>query len=426
MATKNVNKGDVVAEYGVGSGWSGRGSLADLAAELQLQADAKHDVVVDPRALEIHVGPDRQPRLFAGDLAPAAYSEFIPANGLALTKNAIEQIGARVSPTIAGKTATSLYQQRPEEFAALFTSLMQKTRSETTRGGNRMMRCLGDTCRAWLSDQYLIMDHYDLVRFGLKSASEHNARVLEGSLTEDRMRLKLVSYDVWDAIETVRTGSDRASWYAGGLGSQAYLSKVAATSRGRLPGQLDGDPDIDPAAGPDTVWPVVTITNSETGQGGLNIRLGVLVAACYNLATVEVAVNQIHLGERLDTGIYSESTVRKSEAAIMGKVADAIAAAFTPDRFAALCAGLRDAAADPIENPASAVRNVVSAARLPDALADKCLEHFLGDYRATRWGLSQAVTRAAQDIDDPDAAEELISLGGTIATDAKKAAVLIG
>ena len=111
-------------------------------------------------------------------------------------------------------------------------------------------------CRAFLSDRYKVLDHYDLALTSLQAVQGQGGEVIEASLSERSMRLKFTSRSIFDAIEQ-RRHSGGGNWYAGGLGNTEHLRRVGARTEGDLPG------------GPDTVHPMVTVSNSETGHGGL-------------------------------------------------------------------------------------------------------------------------------------------------------------
>lgn len=388
------------SEYGVSGGWNGRGTLANLVAELDRQRSTKVDVVADSRTMRVEArsGGARDGALVIVPTAPQT-REFIPSEGVEISESALVQIGERVSPSIPAKFLKSLAADRPARAADLVSGLLFDT------GKRNLVRMLDGRVRAFLSDRYRTLEHYDLAFAGLEVARDLGAEVLEASLSEKTMRIKMVRRDLWDSIDATRSG-DKGGWYAGGLGSPEYLSKVGAKSGGNLPG------------GAGTIHPVVTLGNSETGHGGLFARLGILHAVCFNLATVETVVANVHLGERLDVGIFAGDTLTAEAKAIMLKARDSIRAAFDEAKFRAVVARIRQANEDVIEAPSTAVGNLVKNSELTDTARDSILAHFLGDYKATRYGLSQAVARYAQEVEDGDEAADVEGLAGVLVTDA--------
>ena len=71
----------------------------------------------------------------------------------------------------------------------------------------------------------------------------------------------------------------------------------------------------------------------------------------------------------------------------MAKARDAIAAAFNQEKFSRLVERCRAAQGDIIQSPKYAVDQIVKGNELTEAQADSILQHFLGDYDATRWGV---------------------------------------
>lgn len=373
-----------------------RGSLADMVAELDRRKATKMDFVADARTLKFVPDSGRRGtlRVIPTSLETA---EFLPCDGLPMLPQALDQAGQRCSPAIPVQFLRTLAESRAARAADLLTSLAHDT------AHRHMFRSLDGAVRAVLSDRYRVIDNETIAFSALDIAREVGAGVLECSLTDRHMRIKLVGWDVYEAIEGMRTSGDNG-WYAGGLGNQEYLGRVAARSGGDLPG------------GPETIHPVVTISNSETGHGGFNVRLGILRAACYNLATVETVASRVHLGEKLDTGVFSAETVEAETKSITLKARDAMLAAFNPAKFKEIAARISKAAGDeiPVAKAEDAVGAVVKDNSLTDEVRKGLLAHFLTAGQMHRYGLAQAVARSAQDTTDPDLADTLESVAGAL------------
>lgn len=384
------------AEYS-NSPWSGRGNLATLVKELERQKDATFDFVTDTRNMEVAVTESQAFLKSSGK--DRNLSEFIPERGLPISDKAIGQLGQRMSPGVPVKFLRELIAVRPLIAQELLTKLLHDTAS------TNLVRALDGNVRAFLSDAYQPLDHYSLAFAALEVAKEHGAEVIEATLSDAKMRIKFTTRGIWDAIDEVKQG-DRGNWYSGGLGNQEHLSKVAAKTGGPLPG------------GPGTVHPLVTIGNSETGQGTLFVRMGLVQAICNNLATVEQIMNQVHLGARLDPGIYSQSTMRLEAESVMAKATDNISTAFNEDRFRAIVA--RANAANRVEvEPTKAVDFAVAQQIVTQEQRDDLLAHFLGESAAglvgkTAYGFAQGLARFAQDVEDPDAAADIEDFAGQI------------
>lgn len=394
---QTTREGKTVGEY-----WSGRGSLSDLVAELERQKESKFDFVADCRSFgavgfPLDSGLRDRPSMVLKPKTPQV-SEFVHESGIELTESAFGQLCERSDPPIPVRYGRKLIAVNPSAAGNLA--------EETFCGqsSRRLFRCLDGQVRAILSDQYRIVDNFDLAFSALDTVQEAGGEVIEASLSDRSMRIKFTTRSIFDSIETVRESGPKSSWYAGGLGSQEYLRKVAASTRGDLPG------------GPGTVHPIVTLSNSETGHGGIRVRLGILQGICFNVATVEDVVKEIHLGGRLAAGLYSEETQSVDSRAIFLKARDAIRAAFDQDRFSSMVRKIKKSSATPIEAPSAAVGIVAERLDLDDEKKASILEHFLGEYVPTAFGLASAVTRVGQEIDDPERAEEFESFGGEIMT----------
>ena len=70
--------------------------------------------------------------------------------------------------------------------------------------------------------------------------------------------------------------------------------------------------------------------------------------------------------------------------------------------------------AEKIQAPSSAVDNLIANTVLPQEARASILQYFLGDCDATRFGLSLAVSRYRQDLEDADKAADVEELAGRI------------
>ncbi len=384
-----TNNDKTLGEFAVNHAWSGRGSLGDLVAELDRQKKSRFDFVADTRGLSVKVNEDRVPVLHSNGIETA---EFIPKAGLPIGSEAIAQLGDRMSPAVPRKFLRNLIEDRPQIAEGLLSSLLE------VDGGMNLVRCLDDKVRAFLSDRYQPVDNYELAFTALEVAREKGGEVVECSLSEKNMRIKLTNRSVFDKLDDVRTNS--TGWYAGGIGNQKYLSRVAANTTGDLPG------------GPGTVHPLITIGNSETGHGSSHARLGILKAICFNLATVETVVQQVHLGGRLEPGIFSQETIRKDAEVVLCKARDAISTAFSVERFAHIISLCKVAQETPVQRT-KVIDFVVGEGIINQDQRDSLLLYFAAESE-TAYGFAQAAARLAQDIEDSDGAADLEAFAGKV------------
>jgi hypothetical protein len=379
------------AEYAQNKNWSGRGTLENLVQELNRQKESRVDFVTDTRSLmvkESNGGIRLEPK-------DTKAGEWLGSAGLPFIDQALEQFGSKCEPNVPSKFLFEMAAQRPGILADTLDALLRATPNR------RFVRCLDGKVRAFLSDRYRVLDNYDIAFAALDAVRAAGGEVMEAALSDSHMRIKFTSRQVWDKVNVTRTG-EKGNWYSGGLGNQEYLSKVAARRGDDLPG------------GPGTVHPLVTISNSETGHGGFNVRIGILQAICFNLATVEDVVGKVHLGERLSVGIFSEQTLNQESKAIYMKARDAVGAAFNKETFKKIVAMANLAQSETVTMPQAAVENVAKIASLSDVSRDALLGYFIKDYDVTRYGLAQATARLAQDEKSGDRASDLESLAGKI------------
>lgn len=392
------------AEYSR-DGWGGRGSLTRLVGELERQKATKIDFVADVRslgstledsALKLDAPKDESIPTIKMIPKTAQVREFIDRDGIEFSDSAFSQLLQKSEPAIPIRYGRKLLAGN----GVACSNLLEETFFGSAN--RRLFRCLDGRVRAVLSGSYRFVDHYDLAFTALEVVQERGGEVIEATLDERRMRLKFTSRAIFDVLEATRTGSDKSSWYAGGIGSKEHLRKVGANAGDELPG------------GPGTVHPSVVLSNSETGHGGVSVRLGILHGICFNLATVETIVSDIHLGGKLEAGVFTDETRAADSKAIFLKARDAIKTAFEPERFSKLIAKLRKSADIAIDAPSSVVGLVAERLDLDQAKRDSIMSFFVRDYAPNALGLASAITRASQDEDHPEVAEDWEAFAGEI------------
>ena len=354
-------------------------NLEQLVARLQQLQDSKVDFVADARALGV-IAENKTVRIVPQSPQVA---EWLPADGFPLTQHAIAQLYTRLTPPVPTGYGKLLLDQNPEAASMLISN---------TRPASRwFVRSIDGYCRAVLSDKYLAIDHIDLATSALDSVKQANGRVLYCALDDSRMKISITTKEVFDVLHDAE--SNRGS---GGH---------------RIP-QLDYRDEGD--GQPGKVNPLVTITNSETGEGGLTIRFGLLVVRCVNGVIIETALDKIHVGSRMDN-TYSSLEQRKHQALTLHYgMRDAIRAGIHPNTFGRMVAKANKATQTVIEAPAAAATNVLTFAGLfSDSRLDQLMDHFRA-YSRTSWGLSQATSRLAQDMDSVADVDALESAAGAL------------
>lgn len=384
---------ETVSEFN--DSWKGRGTLAQLVTELERQRDSRIDFVADVRHLKVEVWNNSGIRIVP---TTAQAFEWMPDGPMQMAKSAYHQLADRCNPSIPTRFFDALITDRPNRLADLVNGLHADDPKK------RLVRCLDNNVRAWLSNSYRVLDNMDIAFTCLDEARKKDAQVFEADLSDKRMRIKFTTQAVWDKIDIVQRSGPQGSWFAGAIGNKELMGKtiLGAKIRDELPG------------GSGTIHPVVTVLNSETGHGGFHVRIGILMGICFNVATLETVVTRVHLGERLDEGIFSQETISADSKAIMLKARDAVRAAFDQDKFKSMVAKAQEAQTDKIGSPTAAIDNVIETGCVNEEQREALLTYFLRDYDQTRFGFAQAVSRMAQDLEDPDQAGDLESLAGRI------------
>jgi hypothetical protein len=160
------------------------------------------------------------------------------------------------------------------------------------------------------------------------------------------------------------------------------------------------------------------VSNSETGQGGLSVAFGIWRSACNNGVVLGKQLGQVHLGrQKGEEGlIYSNETNESESKTIWLKTRDAIKTAFNAERFQQYIQKLNGLAQIDLKDPIVAVDNVVKAFEIPEDRKAKILASLFGSRDLTQYGLVQAITAQAHELDasNPEEASHFEEVGGQL------------
>jgi hypothetical protein len=339
-------------------------SLQELATEIERRASTKKDLVVSTRHLEMTE---------ASDLIVADREKF------GINKIAHDQIATHLE--IPKKYYDKMLVNDPRLLANNVNTWFRKYPAE------RMVRGLDGNARAFLSPAYKPLENEDLAVPVLTVARELGLECMSSQLTESRMYLKFVDHSVVRELEAIGGKF--------GDGKHNILRKLA---------------------------PALTVSNSEVGQGAVSVLGGVYDGFCSNLATFgERSVRKYHVGKRHEIAgddiyaLLSDETRRKTDAATWAQIGDVVRAAFDRAKFDALCDKISETQADVIAgDPVQVVKLTTSKFGLSDGTGTSILKHLIEGGSLTRFGLYNAVTRAAQDVEDYDDATAMERHGAKI------------
>lgn len=251
----------------------------------------------------------------------------------------------------------------------------------------RRVRTLDHTARALLSDRYHPLENEDLAEAVLTPIMEMGLDVMSSQITDQRLYIKCVDPTVTRALANI----------GGKFGDGGHnIVRMLA--------------------------PAITISNSEVGQGALSILGGVYDAFCSNMASFgERSTRKHHVGGKHElTGddnyeLLSDETRRKKDEAIWAEVNDVVRGAFDRARFDSLCEKIEGTQKDKIEgDPVQVVKATASKFSLAESTGTSILRHLIEGGDLSRFGLYNAVTRAAQDVEDYDDATAMERQGAQI------------
>lgn len=332
-------------------------SISQLAAELERRANSKQDYVVPTNHLSMSS---------SGNL------HFPTGDGLVGSKPlndiAHDQVAGRLD--IPVKYYNRMRRESPQLLADNVNHWFKKGEPES-----RMIRTLDGNVRAFLSDLYQRIENEEIAATVLPILLETEGVKIEScAVTETRMYIKAVFSRI-----------------------QGEVSKG------------------------DIVQAGISISNSEVGHGMVKIEPLIYRLVCLNgMIIPDSRFAARHVGGRIEQseGVYemlSNEALEADDRAITLKVRDVVRGSFDEVRFQNHLAQMRDAREDKIEgSPVEAIKVLSKKHSLSEFESGSVLRHLIEGSDISRWGVLNAVTRTAQDVESYDRATELEQLGGKI------------
>lgn len=345
-------------------------ALKDLAAEVQRQAETKRDFIAPASRIKF---VEERHRDVPGDTLLAMQGQ---EKDLAIGPLFHNQIGEHLN--IPRK-----YYQRMLESAPV---LLRRNVNHwlASDPSDRMIRTLDGRARAFLSDRYRVLDNYDLCEAILPLFQKHGLEVVSANVTEKRLYLKAIHPGL----------------------------KAEIRSRKKVGDIVQGG---------------VNVWNSETGCGTVGAAAYIYTLSCLNGMTVPMSgMKRFHLGRRHDGDearaqeIFRDETREADDKAFFMKIQDVVNACLEEKRFQEVVAKINNAAGDnEIESPnGRPLEEVVEVTRksfnLTEGEGASILKHLVAGGDLSRWGVVNAVTRAAQDAENYDRFDDLQRIGGEI------------
>lgn len=332
-------------------------NLQEMAAELARRALAKEDMVADTRKL--HMTETADIRIGTS----AEQWRDLPVNDIAH-----RQIATRLD--IPAKYYDRMLGEDPKLLATNVNHWFENQPEK------RLVRVMDGKVRAFLSDRYQRIENEQIANMVLPILLEEpEVRIESCQLTDAKMYIKAVFP--------------------------------------RIQGEV---------AKGDVVQSGILITNSEVGHGSVQVCPLIFRLVCLNGMVINDArFRARHVGGRIgseDSNIIemlSDEAIKADDHAILLKTRDVVKAAFDHVRFDGHLEKMRAAAEDRmVGNPAEAVKVLAKREQLNEFEEGSILRHLIAGGDVSRWGLLNAVTRAAQDVESYDRSTELETLGGNI------------
>lgn len=334
-------------------------SLNEVAASILNAKNHKRDYIATTTALKLSENGRIQFKL------DGAEHEFSP------TRICLEQIGDRVG--IPRKYAERMMSEAPGLLANNVNHWF------AAKPENRMLRTLRngtDVARAFLSDKYRPLDNADIAERILPTLTKMGLEIKSTAVTDSRLYIQAVT----PAME-------------------ATIRKVN-----------------------DVVQSGIVISNSEVGQGALNMRHLVYTLRCTNGMISESIVKQAHVGRKsvgdMDSDqareFFSDETRKADDKAFWMKVGDLMKATLSREKFDAIIARLNKTTEVEIAEPVKVVEVFADKLSWTDGEQGSVLNHLIKGGDLTQYGFLNAVTRTAQDLESYDRAIEFEKQGGDI------------
>lgn len=334
-------------------------SLTEWAQKIEENSKAKHDYLVPTDKVEMvaHLDPGTDVALDLGvdGIAP-----------LTVNDHAHDQIAASL------EIPRPYYRRMLEKQPALLAENVNGWLHAEPKV--RLARTLHSTARAWLSDRYRPLDNERVVEFLAPTFEQygHELVALSSEITERRLYLKM-----------------------------GFPKRQGEVKKG------------------DIVQGGFIVENSEVGAGALSVKPFLMRLVCINGMVIDdLGTRRNHVGKRIEIEAqgfevdFRDDTVRADDKAIMLRLRDTVTSIISPDGFERVIAHLRGAAeSSEMKHPEKAVEVARKQLGLTQEESGSVLAHLIRGGDLSAWGLANAVTRAAADVESYDRATELERIG---------------
>ena len=336
--------------------------MPEVLTELKRQNESKHDYISP--AGSISLWDDGQTLSMRSSVSQELFGT---------TDLFHRQIGSALS--IPAKYYDLMRTQKPELLAENVNCWLR------SREQNYMIRSMdygsGQVARAFLSDRYRRIDNMEVASAILPLfAGKEEMEVISCEVTMSRLYLKILNKRLEAEV---------------------------------VPG--------------DFVQAGVVISNSEVGLGAVSVQPLVYRLVCSNgMVCNEFGERKAHVGRAAkgledSFGIYTDETMEAEDRAFMLRLRDTTLAAIEEARFTQIVGRLQDSTHAKITGRIQDVVELTGKAYdLSQPEQDNILNYLISGGDLSLYGLSNAITRASQDVDSYDRATSLEGIGWQVAT----------
>jgi len=329
-------------------------TLQELAAEIERQANAKHDYVADSRALSMRV-ENKQPLLAINGIDDT----------FGLNEIAHDQVAAKLD--IPRKYYDRMLKDQPNLLASNVNTWFNQ---EPQR---HMVRTLDHNARAFLSERYRPLDNFDLANIVLPRLLDTGCQIQSCELTERRLYIKAVTPRIQGEISK---------------GDVVQAGLAISNSEVGL-----GAIQIDPL-----IFRLVCLNGA--------------IAQDYGMRRHHVGKANGSMDLEAAAEFFRDSTRKIDDQAFWMKVNDVVAASLTEVTFGKIVKRWKEATEQKITGSLEKVVEVTAKKlSLSDTEQSGILRHLIEGRDLSAYGLMNAVTRVSQDVESYDRATELERLG---------------
>jgi Domain of unknown function (DUF932) len=240
------------------------------------------------------------------------------------------------------------------------------------QGETSLIRTLRGQIRALLSNRYRIVDNHEILAMVMPELAEmgDGIRIASCNVTAEKMYLKVINTNIEAAISV-------------------------------------GDP----------VQAGFVLSNGELGNGSISVEPFIYRLVCTNGLTLKDAKQRKNHAGRANesTDLYASDTVQAIDNAFKLKIRDLVRSAISITTFRNAVADLQASKNDLITgHSAKAVELTAKAIGLNSDESSSVLDHLIRSGDLSRFGMLNAVTRTAEDIESYDRATEVERLGSSV------------